>query len=147
MKVLGECKQYKNRVNREKVVVLADKVRALGAQKGILLSTAGFQSGAIQYAKKHGIALIQIFDTREDWYIHSGGPDANEDEDDPITYGEKQMPVFQAKCITFNSDRRQLVYPTSHMVKEIYKEMDVLFQKQFGKSLLKEIKDIGENKL
>ena len=35
MKIIGECKQYKNRVNREKVVILADKVRALKAQKGI----------------------------------------------------------------------------------------------------------------
>ena len=59
-KVLCECKQYKNRVSREKVAVLADKLRSLGAQKGILLSTAKFQKGAVQYAEKHGIALIEV---------------------------------------------------------------------------------------
>ena len=37
-----------------------DKIRATGAQKGILISTSGFQSGAIKYASEHGIALIQI---------------------------------------------------------------------------------------
>ncbi len=59
-KVLCECKQYKNRVSREKVAVLESKVRSLGAQKGILLSTAKFQKGAVQYAEKHGIALIEV---------------------------------------------------------------------------------------
>lgn len=35
-------------------------VQSLGAQKGILISTSNFQSGAIEYAKTHGIALIQM---------------------------------------------------------------------------------------
>jgi len=61
-KVIAECKRYTNPVNREKVVVLADKVKSLGAHKGILISTSGFQSGAYEYAKKHGIALIQVLD-------------------------------------------------------------------------------------
>lgn len=60
--VIAECKRYTNPVNREKVVILADKVKSLGAHKGILISTSGFQSGAHEYAKKHGIALIQILD-------------------------------------------------------------------------------------
>ncbi|MNJ74896.1 hypothetical protein D3C77_718970 [compost metagenome] len=37
-------------------------MRSLCAHKGILISTSGFQSGAAEYAKKHGIALLQIFD-------------------------------------------------------------------------------------
>lgn len=59
---LVECKHYKTPINREKVQVLYDKIRALGAHKGILISTSNFQSGAIKYAKEHGIALIQIVD-------------------------------------------------------------------------------------
>lgn len=62
-KVLAECKRYSNPITREKVVLLADKVKQLGAHKGILISTSGFQSGAYRYAKKHGIALLQITDT------------------------------------------------------------------------------------
>lgn len=61
-KVLAECKKYKYPIEREKVAVLADKVHSIGAQKGILISTSGFQSGAAKYAKAHGIALIQIMD-------------------------------------------------------------------------------------
>ena len=60
-KVVAECKRYSTPVEREKIAVLADKVRSLGAHKGILISTSGFQSGAIEYAEKHGIALLQIF--------------------------------------------------------------------------------------
>lgn len=61
-KVLAECKKYKYPIEREKVAVLADKLHSIGAQKGILISTSGFQSGAAKYAKAHGIALIQIMD-------------------------------------------------------------------------------------
>ena len=63
-KVLVECKRYSSPITREKVVLLADKVKQLGAHKGILISSSGFQSGAYQYAKEHGIALLQITDTQ-----------------------------------------------------------------------------------
>ena len=61
-KVIVECKRCTKPVEREKVVILADKVWSLGAHKGVLISTSGLQKGALEYAKKHGIALLQIFD-------------------------------------------------------------------------------------
>ena len=60
--VLIECKKQSRSVERDEVSNLYDKVKSIGAQKGILISTAGFQSGAVQYAKIHGIALWQICD-------------------------------------------------------------------------------------
>lgn len=39
---------------------MADKKRATGAQKALLVATNGFQKGAIGYAKVHGIALVRI---------------------------------------------------------------------------------------
>lgn len=66
-KTLVECKHYKSSIQREKVQVLYDKVRATGAQKGILMSISNFQSGAIDYATKHGIALIQIIESGEQY--------------------------------------------------------------------------------
>jgi restriction system protein len=62
--VLGECKNHVRPVEREDVQVLADRLRAAGAQKGMLFSTNGFQSGAIQYARVHGIALITVIEGR-----------------------------------------------------------------------------------
>ncbi len=61
-KTLIECKHYKTSISREKVAVLYDKIRACGANKGIMVSSSNFQSGAVQYASKHGIALIQLTD-------------------------------------------------------------------------------------
>ena len=61
---LIECKHYKNRVEREKVQALWTKIQSVGAHKGIMCATAGFQSGAIEFARSHGIALIEVADGR-----------------------------------------------------------------------------------
>lgn len=66
--VLVECKRYSSPVERQVVQILHDKLRTLGAQKGILFSTSGFQKGAIAYAKKHGIAPVQLVDGRATYY-------------------------------------------------------------------------------
>ena len=132
MKILAECKQYKKRVGRDKVEVLESRLRSLGAQKGILLSTAGFQSGAIDFAKAHGIALVQVFDTHEKWYSHSGGPDEVIDEDDPIVYGEKHMPRYRAHLITAVDGSLVTVYPTRAMANEVFRVMNELSLKKYG---------------
>jgi hypothetical protein len=132
MKILAECKQYKKSIGRDRVEVLYSRLHSLGAQKGILLSTAGFQSGAIDFAKAHGIALVQVFDTHEKWYSHSGGAREVIDEDDPIVYGEKHMPRYQAHLITAAGGLPVTIYPTRAMVNEIYKKMDELSQKMYG---------------
>ncbi|WP_295795099.1 restriction endonuclease [Mucilaginibacter sp.] len=64
MIVLIECKHYTNPVTREKIQILNDKLRSTGAQKGILFSTSGFQSGAIEYAIRHKIALVRLLTSR-----------------------------------------------------------------------------------
>jgi restriction system protein len=56
--VLVECKHCKNRVKRETVQLLRDKLRSLAAHKGMVFSTGGFQKGAIEYATAQRIALI-----------------------------------------------------------------------------------------
>jgi restriction system protein len=58
--VLVECKKHKNPIKRELVQSLREKHLSLGAQKCMLVSTADFQSGAKEYAQKHGIALVQL---------------------------------------------------------------------------------------
>lgn len=130
-KVICECKQYKNSVNREKVVVLTDKVKSLGAHKGILLSTSGFQSGAIQYAKEHGIALIQVFDRGCEFISHSNGEPVY-DENDPFLYAERKMPPYQAVICTSETEEPQIVYPTKSMVRKIYREMNQLVKERMG---------------
>jgi hypothetical protein len=55
-----ECKKHKNAIKREVVQVLHSKVQSVGAHKGCIVSTAPFQKGALEYAKQHGIALLQL---------------------------------------------------------------------------------------
>lgn len=60
--VIVECKKYSRSVERAIVAELYSKLQSIGAQKGILISTSGFQSDAVKYAKQHGISLWQICD-------------------------------------------------------------------------------------
>lgn len=59
---LVECKHYKGPIKREQIQILHDKIESVGAHKGIFVTTSFFQSGALLYAKEHGIALITIAD-------------------------------------------------------------------------------------
>ncbi|MFW6030418.1 MAG: restriction endonuclease [Halanaerobiales bacterium] len=61
-KTIVECKKYKYKIKRQQIQVLHDTIRSTGAHKGIFISTSSFQSGAMEYAKKHGIALMQVID-------------------------------------------------------------------------------------
>lgn len=73
IKVLIECKRYKEKVKRETVQLLNDKIRSIGANKGMIFTTSGFQTGAIDYAKEHGIALVRIIEGRFTYFTKSHG--------------------------------------------------------------------------
>lgn len=72
--VLIECKKYRGAVEREQVQVLHGKVGSLGAHKGMLFTTSGFQSGAIKYAAAHGIALVSVADGEASYQTRSAFP-------------------------------------------------------------------------
>lgn len=62
--VLVEAKLHKNPIKRETVQVLNQKLQSVGAQKGVLVSTAPFQTGALDFALTHGIALVTVTEGR-----------------------------------------------------------------------------------
>jgi restriction system protein len=65
---LVECKRCKRPIEREDVQVLWTKMKSVGAHKGILYATSGFQSGAIEFAEVHGIALVTLADGRSSYF-------------------------------------------------------------------------------
>jgi restriction system protein len=71
--VLIECKHEKRRTERQDVQILHSKLQSIGAQKGMIFSTAGFQEGAVQYAETHGIALVQIAGGETSYFSRSMG--------------------------------------------------------------------------
>ncbi len=60
--IIVECKKYSRSIERSVVAELYAKLHSIGAQKGILISTSGFQSDAVKFANAHGIALWQVCD-------------------------------------------------------------------------------------
>ena len=75
-KILVECKRHKNKIKREVVQLLFDKLRATGSQKGIIFSTSKFQEGAVIFAKEHGIALIHVINGKYTFFTKSNDAQA-----------------------------------------------------------------------
>lgn len=78
--ILVECKHQRRPVERDEAMVLEAKLRDVGAHKGMLFSTSGFQKGAIQYATAHGIATIAVVNGK--WLYETRGI-GNEPEEPP----------------------------------------------------------------
>lgn len=142
-KVLCECKQYTSSVSREKVAVLHDKLESIGAHKGILLTTSDFQSGAIQYAKAHGIALITVEDHTLESYSFSNESGVL-DENDPCTYGIRHMPPVIASVVTKEKNTPQRVYPTKSMMYDLFLEQTRRVNETYGLNI--QIYDIIKEK-
>jgi hypothetical protein len=62
--VVVEAKLHRNPIKREHVQVLHQKVQSVGAHKGVLVATSRFQSGAVEFATAHGIALVTVTESR-----------------------------------------------------------------------------------
>ena len=62
--VIVEAKKHAHPIKRELVQVLHQKVQSVGAHKGVMISTAPYQSGAVAFAKIHGVALATVTEGR-----------------------------------------------------------------------------------
>jgi len=71
--VLVECKHEGRKTERHDVQVLQQKILSTGSHKGMVFSTAGFQSGAIEFANAHGIATVQFADGSTTWHTRQSG--------------------------------------------------------------------------
>lgn len=59
-----ECKHWKSRVSKLHVLALREIVADVGADRGILLSEGGFQSGAIEAATLTNVHVTSLADVR-----------------------------------------------------------------------------------
>lgn len=62
---IAECKLWKTPIPKDKILTLYQIVQDIGADKGLLFSESGFQSGAINATKKTNILLINIDEMKE----------------------------------------------------------------------------------
>lgn len=61
-----ECKWRRRKVEKLHVVALAEIVRDVGADRGVLLSEVGFQAGAVRMAYRSNVTLTSLAELRED---------------------------------------------------------------------------------
>ncbi len=68
IKTLIECKRWKDPVDRHIIDVMAASIKDLGANKGAIFTTKGYEEGAIQYANSENIDIFIIRDlTDAEW--------------------------------------------------------------------------------
>lgn len=72
--VVVEAKMHKNPIRRELVQTLHSKQQSVGAHKAVLISSAPFQRGAINFAKVHGIALVLVSEGRFTFETKAASP-------------------------------------------------------------------------
>lgn len=74
-KVFIECKYWDQNVDANKISLLKQCLEDCDAHKGVIVTTVGFQSGAIKAAKKLGIGLLILKDnqTEQEWVSHFDG--------------------------------------------------------------------------
>jgi hypothetical protein len=60
--VLVECKYYSSKVKIDDVLEFATRLDDIGAHKGIVVTTIGYQEGAEKLARSKGIALVVACD-------------------------------------------------------------------------------------
>ncbi|MCM1149579.1 MAG: restriction endonuclease [Butyricicoccus sp.] len=117
-KVIAECKRYSKAVPREKVAVLVDKIRSLGAHKGIMISTCGFQSGAYEYAKKHGIALLQVINRSVMHIMNAANPEISVQKQELrlMMDWNDRLPKYCAREYSTMDFPDKEIYPTPGMI-------------------------------
>ena len=72
--VVVGAKRHTNPIKRELVQILHSKVQSVGAHKGVMVSAAPFQSGAVEFAQRHGIALVSLAEARFTFETRSLSP-------------------------------------------------------------------------
>lgn len=63
--VLVECKQYEKRVGIDELLEFKSRLEDLRAHKGVFVTSSGYQSGAIEFARANRIALLVVNATKE----------------------------------------------------------------------------------
>jgi hypothetical protein len=95
--VVVEAKHHTNPIKREVVQVLHAKMQSVGAQKGVVVSTAPYQRGAVQYALAHGIALVKVTEGRFTLVVKSARPTLPPSR---AAAGALGIPTFVGHCLS-----------------------------------------------
>lgn len=120
-KVLIECKQYSHPIERKIVAELYTKIQSTGAHKGLIISTCGYQSGAVEYACAHGISLLQISSTSTEFVLQAYEPSRK------LMYTYQRLKELFPKYVVNEWDKydwpSRRIFPTTAEQGLIYKKI------------------------
>ena len=88
-----ECKNYSKKIAVEKIDALVTKARDVNADKAIVVSSSGFQSGCFDVAKRHGIKLLTLNEK------------INTNIDDLIAYVTPALNIYDVRLKLANSSQ------------------------------------------
>lgn len=94
--MLFECKRHASRVKREHVQVLNDKLRSTGAHKGVMVAAAGYQSGALEYARVNKIGCVRLVDSSWTYEVRGSDDGAPEPTGFYVAYSQDLSPSGDA---------------------------------------------------
>jgi len=57
-----ECRDWNQRISQEKMMAFKKKLEDLNDPTGIMVTRTGYQSGALEFAKTHGVFLYELYD-------------------------------------------------------------------------------------
>jgi restriction system protein len=97
--VLVECKHQARPVERDDVMVLESKLRDTNAQKAMLFSTSGFQSGALDFASAKSIATVTIVEGEWLYETRAAGNKPAQ-QAPPWVHFDPYMGILMAKTTT-----------------------------------------------
>jgi hypothetical protein len=95
--VLVECKCYNHSVPVEDVEEFYSKMDDIGAHKGIMVTTVGFQKGAIDVAKGRGIGLALLTPTHQPgefiFVLNAAGTQNSKEKNEHFWQGNFRRPT------------------------------------------------------
>jgi hypothetical protein len=107
--VVIECRRHNRAVTAEQVDAFVTKSRDVNANKVIIASTSGFQRGAIEVARRHGIDLVTVAEEE----AHSPAHVTNRTT--PVLHiGNVRLHVLGGDPIAFSDDPPRLHYQMKH---------------------------------
>ena len=74
--IVIECKSYhsKHKIGIDEIQEFNTRLNDINATKGIFVTSSSYQSGALDCARAHNIALVRIDDNNKDkWFLHRIG--------------------------------------------------------------------------
>ena len=138
LKIPVECKRYSRNVGIDDIMEFASRIDDISAHKGILVSTIGFERGAVRFAASKGIALVLV--CNYSWQVimeHRLPVSQKESEQIKKDFMLKRRRTFEKILKEIFSDKNfsRKLFSNLRNVRSIYETNTILYLSQVKRNL------------